>query len=146
MLYWTTDGTKTLRDLAAEHGLLDGSSRRVDKEALKRVCAAIPYGRWTTYGDIAAAIGVAGAAQSVSGVIATDPGVKRPRVLRASGQVSPGWVSDAGEGPEHARARLEAEGVTFDAAGVAGATCRSLDVRSRVDRRGGKPRPSPPAR
>ena len=125
MLYWTTDGTKTLRDLAAEHGLLDGSSRRVDKEALKRVCAAIPYGRWTTYGDIAAAIGVAGAAQSVSGVIATDPGVANAhRVLRASGQVSPGWVSDAGEGPEHARAMLEAEGVTFDAAGVAGAAMR----------------------
>ena len=125
MLYWTTDGTKTLRDLAAEHGLLDGSSRRVDKEALKRVCAAIPYGRWTTYGDIATAIGVAGAAQSVSGVIATDPGVANAhRVLRASGQVSPGWVSDAGEGPEHARAMLEAEGVTFDAAGVAGAAMR----------------------
>ena len=91
MIYWTTDGEKTLRDLAAEHGLLDGSSRRVDKDALKHVCAMIPPGRWTTYGDIASAIGVPGAAQSVAGVIATDTGIENAhRVLRAAGQISPG--------------------------------------------------------
>ena len=125
MIYWTTDGEQTLRDLAAERGLLDGSSRRVDKDALRQLCSTIPHGRWTTYGDIAAAIGVPGAAQSVAGVIATEAGVKNAhRVLRATGQVSPGWVSSEGEGPEHARAMLEAEGVTFDDAGVADASRR----------------------
>jgi alkylated DNA nucleotide flippase Atl1 len=120
MIYWTTDGEQTLRDLAAAHGLLDGSSRRVDKDALKQVCGAIPYGMWTTYGDIAAAIRVPGAAQSVAGVIATDAGIENAhRVLRATGQLSPGWVNVAGDGPDHARAMLEAEGVKFDDAGIA---------------------------
>ena len=129
MLYWTTDGEKTLRDLAAEHGLLDGSSRRVDKDALKRICRSIPYGRWTTYGDIAAAIGVPGAAQSVAGVIATDTGIENAhRVLRASGQISPGWVNAAGEGAAAAQAMLEAEGVRFDDAGVADAARRWVPV------------------
>lgn len=41
------------------------------------------------------------------------------RVLRATGQVSPGWESSQGDGPDRARAMLEAEGVTFDDAGVA---------------------------
>ena len=136
MIYWTTDGEKTLRDLATEHGLLDSSSRRLDREALKRVCRAIPHGSWTTYGDIAASIGVTGAAQSVAGVIATDTGVENAhRVLRANGQVSPGWVNAAGDGPAHARAMLEAEGVTFDDAGVADATRRWVtDLRSAAAR------------
>ena len=129
MLYWTTDGEKTLRDLAAEHGLLDGPGRRVDKDALKRICRSIPYGRWTTYGDIAAAIGVPGAAQSVAGVIATDTGIENAhRVLRASGQISPGWVNAAGEGAAAAQAMLEAEGVRFDDAGVADAARRWVPV------------------
>ena len=132
MTYWTTDGEKTLRDLATEHGLLDASNRRLDKEALKQVCSTIPYGRWATYGGIAAAIGVPGAAQSVAGVIATDAGVDNAhRVLRANGQVSPGWVNAAGDGPAHAQAMLEGEGVVFDDAGVADGSRRwEADVRS----------------
>jgi alkylated DNA nucleotide flippase Atl1 len=125
MIYWTVDGEMTLRELAAEYNLLDGSNRRVDKDALRRLCRDIPYGRWTTYGDIAAAIGVPGAAQSVAGVIALDPEVENAhRVLRASGQVSPGWVNASGDGPDYARDRLAEEGVGFDHAGVADSTRR----------------------
>ena len=120
MVYWTTDGEKTLRDLAAENDLLEGPSRRLDKEALQIVCSTIPSGRWTTYGDIATAIGAPGAAQSVASVIATHSHVENAhRVLRANGQVSPGWANAAGDGPAHARAMLEGEGVTFDDTGVA---------------------------
>ena len=134
VIYWTTDGEKTLRDLAAENGLLDGSSRRLDKEALKAVCSAIPHGGWTTYGDIAAAIGVPGAAQSVAGVIATDPDVENAhRVLGANGQVSPGWVNSAGDGPAQARVMLEAEGVTFDDTGVASPSHRWMPDLSSAD-------------
>lgn len=120
MIYWTADGEQTLRELAADYGLLEAANRRIDKTALKELCARIPRGRWTTYGDIASAIGVPGAAQSVAGVIATDPDVQNAhRVLRANGQISPGWRSTAGDGPAHAQARLEAEGVKLDQGGAA---------------------------
>jgi alkylated DNA nucleotide flippase Atl1 len=125
MLYWTVDGEKSLRDLATEHGLLDATTRSVDKAMLRQVCNAVPSGRWTTYGDVATAIGVPGAAQSVAGVIAADPGVENPhRILRTSGQVSPGWTDAERHGPEHARALLETEGVSFDEAGIAASNLR----------------------
>jgi len=121
MIYWTTDGEQTLRDLAAQHGLLDRRpNRRIDKNALRQLCSEIPAGRWTTYGDVATGIGLPGAAQSVAGVITTDPAVQNAhRVLRANGQISPRWVNAAGDGSSHARKLLESEGVTFDEAGLA---------------------------
>ncbi len=115
MLYWTIDGDTSLRDLAADAGILggSGSGRQIDREALRHACAAIPAGRWTTYGDLAAAIGVPGAAQSVAGLIATDPAILNAhRVLRSTGRISPGWSGEEG-GPEVARARLASEGVIF---------------------------------
>ena len=90
MLYWTTDGTKTLRDLAAERAALLGRLKPTAGGqgcSWRQLCSTPSlYGRWTTYGDIAAAIGVPGAAQSVAGVIAaTEAGVKNAhRVLRAN--------------------------------------------------------------
>ena len=115
MHYWTVDGEISLRDLAAEAGILEGAGRHVDRDLLRRVCQAIPSGRWITYGDVARAIGLPGAAQSVAGVIASDEAVPNAhRVLRAGGRISPGWTADEG-GPEVARSRLEKEGVTFDA-------------------------------
>src|ERR1700683_2532774 len=106
MHYWTVDGDMSLRDLAAEVGILEGSGRHIDREALKRMCASIPSGRWTTYGDLATAIGASGAAQSVAGILASDPDVENAhRVLRSNGQVSPGWMTtDKTHGPDYARA------------------------------------------
>jgi alkylated DNA nucleotide flippase Atl1 len=121
MNYWTIEGETSLRDLAADSGILEGrgSGRRIDREALRQLCKAIPQGRWTTYGDLAAAIGVPGAAQSVAGVIATDPAIPNAhRVLRSTGQISPGWTGAEG-GPEIARQRLAEEGVTFGDGDVA---------------------------
>jgi alkylated DNA nucleotide flippase Atl1 len=114
MLYWTVDGEVSLRDLGREVGVLERSGRRIDRQALRDLCAAIPSGRWTTYGDVAMAIGVPGAAQSVAGILAADWSIPNPhRVLRSSGQISPGWRSSEGAGPDACRALLEAEGLTF---------------------------------
>jgi alkylated DNA nucleotide flippase Atl1 len=122
MVYWTVNGEISLRDLGAEAGLLDGASSaaHVDRAALYEVCAAIPEGHWTTYGDLAAAIGVSGAAQAVAGVIATDDEVENAhRVLRSTGHISPGWKASSGGGPEVAQEQLEKEGVAFDESGIA---------------------------
>jgi alkylated DNA nucleotide flippase Atl1 len=114
MLYWTVDGEVSLRDLGREVGVLERSGRRIDRDALRDVCQAIPSGQWTTYGEVASAIGVPGAAQSVAGILATDWSVPNPhRVLRSSGHISPGWRSSDGAGPQTCRALLEAEGLTF---------------------------------
>jgi alkylated DNA nucleotide flippase Atl1 len=125
MTYWTVDGEISLRDLGAEVGVLERAARRVDRDALRNACSAIPAGRWTTYGDLAEAIGVRGAAQSVAGVISSDQSVPNAhRVLRSSGQISPGWSTTDGGGPEVARQRLEEEGLNFDAAGAADSSRR----------------------
>jgi alkylated DNA nucleotide flippase Atl1 len=114
MIYWTVDGEVTLRDLGREVGVLERSGRRIDRDALRDLCAAIPAGHWTTYGDVATAIGVPGAAQSVAGILATDWSIPNPhRVLRSSGHISPGWRSGDGHGPEACRALLEKEGLAF---------------------------------
>lgn len=116
MHYWTVDGEISLLALGAEAGLLDSSPRRVDREALRRVCGEIPAGHWTTYGELAEAIGVPGAAQSVAGVIASDDSIPNAhRVLRSGGQISAGWHTTDGEGgPEVARRRLDEEKLAFD--------------------------------
>jgi alkylated DNA nucleotide flippase Atl1 len=125
MHYWTVDGEISLRDLGAEAGLLERSGRHIDRNALRAVCERIPPGRWTTYAAVAEAIGVPGAAQSVAGVIATDPSITNAqRVLRSTGRISPGWSATDGGGPDTARKLLEQEGLSFDANDVADPTHR----------------------
>ncbi|MGI8622543.1 MAG: MGMT family protein [Solirubrobacteraceae bacterium] len=121
MHYWTVDGETSLRDLGGEAGLLDHTGRHIDRDALRELCRQIPEGHWTTYGDVATGIGVSGAFLSVASVIASDASVPNPhRVVRASGQVSPGFrAADGAGGPEVARARLAEEGLTFTANGAA---------------------------
>jgi alkylated DNA nucleotide flippase Atl1 len=120
MHYWTVDGEISLRDLGAEAGVLERSARHIDRVAMREFCRRIPRGRWTTYGNVAEAIGVPGAAQSVAGVIATDDAVENAhRVLRSTGRISPGWSASDGGGPDVARRRLEEEGVRFGPGDVA---------------------------
>lgn len=114
MHYWTVDGEISLKDLGKDAGLLESTSRHIDRDRLREACKAIPSGRWTTYGDVAAAIGVAGAAQAVAGVIKSDPSIPNAhRVLRSTGGISPGWTATDGGGPEVARKRLDEERVPF---------------------------------
>jgi alkylated DNA nucleotide flippase Atl1 len=120
MHYWTVDGEISLKALGAEAGVLESSARHIDRDRLREICGAIPDGRWTTYGELAAAIGVPGAAQSVAGVIASDRSIPNAhRVLRSTGHISPGWSAAEGGGPEVARKRLEDEGMPFDDSEVA---------------------------
>jgi len=146
MNYWTVDGDVSLRDVAREAGLLERSGRRINRDALRSVCAAIPEGRWTTYGDVAKATGVPGAAQSVAGILATDWSIPNPhRVLRSGGHISPGWRSGDGGGPEVCRARLEAEGSSSGTMAppslIAGGIPLRRPLRSRGKRSREKSRP-----
>ncbi|MCZ4541745.1 DUF262 domain-containing protein [Dietzia maris] len=80
---------------------------------LNEVAASIPAGRWTTYGDVAAAIGThpVPLAQRLSG----HPVPNAYRVLTADGSVSSGfgWLNPDDERDVHDV--LEAEGILFDA-------------------------------
>lgn len=91
---------------------------------LRRYCAAIPRGRWTTYGDLAAAVGAPGAALTLGTIVASDDQITTAhRILRSTGEISPSWASTEG-GPEVARQRLEKEGVRFTPNGRADPTQR----------------------
>lgn len=80
--------------------------------------AAIPDGRWTTYGDLAALAGTA--AQAVGNHIVANPALpKAYRVLTFDGRVSEGFRwSDPGDTRDPIEV-LRAEGVEFDGAGRA---------------------------
>jgi methylated-DNA-protein-cysteine methyltransferase-like protein len=74
---------------------------------------SVPRGRVVTYGDVAEAVGHAGAARAVGRVMTTTPeGSKTPchRVVRADGT-----VADGGAGA--LAARLRKEGVAVDTSG-----------------------------
>jgi len=78
----------------------------------------IPRGRVATYGQIAALAGMPGAARQVGYALAALPdgagGVPWQRVVNAKGEIS--TRAEPGADDEQ-RARLEAEGVRFDARG-----------------------------
>ncbi len=132
MHYWTLDGVTSLRDLAAEAGILERSGRSINRQRLYEVCSAIPPGHWIWYKDLAEAIGVPGAQQSVAGVVASDPRVPNAhRVLRQNGQISPGFVTPDGTGgPEIARQRLIAEGLAIGPGDVADPMRRWTAIRA----------------
>ena len=79
------------------------------------VVRRVPPGRVTTYGAVAAALGSPRVARHVGWALAAlhEPDVPWHRVVNAQGRISfKGDLARAGE----QRRRLEAEGVTFDAA------------------------------
>lgn len=86
---------------------------RIDRSNLRSIVGAIPPGRWATYGDVASALGLPGAALAVASRIGRDPGIESGhRVLRADGHISPRWrAHDGRAGPEVCAERLRAEGV-----------------------------------
>jgi alkylated DNA nucleotide flippase Atl1 len=90
-----------------------GSGDLVDE-----VTSVIPPGRWTSYGDIAIVLGSSGQAVGQR-VMKHSPNAWR--VLRANGQVAPGFTWPSGspfEGREP-KSVLEEEGVEFDSRGFA---------------------------
>lgn len=81
-----------------------------DWSLLRRACAAIPVGSWTTYGDMAELIGSHPVPVGVH--IATQPVPNGWRVLSADGRISPQfrWGDDRTDDPVDV---LTAEGVAF---------------------------------
>jgi alkylated DNA nucleotide flippase Atl1 len=86
--------------------------------AASRVIAG---GEWTTYGDIAVAVGGnVRLARSVASVAAKNPTFANPhRVLLKGGLIAPDWRDDDGNGPDECERRLRAEGVDFGEDGAA---------------------------
>nr|WP_225311654.1 MGMT family protein [Microbispora cellulosiformans] len=83
-------------------------------EALKR----LEPGTWTTYGDLAALVGMS--AQAVGGFMAESTDADHAhRVLQSGGRVSPQFRWSDPERTDDPRQVLEGEGLTFDQAGRA---------------------------
>ncbi|GLZ51689.1 hypothetical protein Acsp07_13060 [Actinomycetospora sp. NBRC 106378] len=86
-------------------------------DLLNEALAHVPAGHWTTYGDLAALLGVI--ARVVGTRLATVATPNPHRVLRAGGMVSPDFVWLDPSNDASPRTMLEAEGVTFDDKGRA---------------------------
>ena len=85
--------------------------------AIYAVVSAIPRGKVTTYGRVAALAGLPGRARLVGYALSavSDPSIPWHRVVNARGEISP--RSDGGPGEMVQRLRLEVEGVQFDSLG-----------------------------
>ncbi|ART21140.1 hypothetical protein CBE89_06210 [Corynebacterium striatum] len=84
---------------------------------LRAVLSILPYGSWTSYGDLAAAIGTA--AQPTGNFLAANPVLNAYRVLRSSGEVSNSfrWLDE--ETTLTPAEALEQDGIHFDVRGRA---------------------------
>jgi len=86
-------------------------------EAVAGIVAAIPAGRWTSYGEVAI---VAGTHPNPLGQrLATHPVENAHRVLQVAGRVSPGFAWLEPGRADDPQAVLESEGVRFDEQGRA---------------------------
>lgn len=91
-------------------------------EELRHVLAALPAGRWTTYGDLAALLGTA--AQPLGNHLRTHPLPNAHRVLGAQGMFAAGFTWPDPNRTDDPREILEGEGVHFSSSGRAASAQR----------------------
>jgi alkylated DNA nucleotide flippase Atl1 len=105
-----------------------GTTCPVSLEEIRRISAAIPIGRWTTYQDVGELVyGHRKAMQAVGDVLGRAGDVDGAhRILRHGGRISDAWHRTDG-GPEQCRGLLRAEHAWDDARGCARAD-RYLDA------------------
>ena len=97
---------------------------------IEKVIRAIPRGKVATYGGVARAAGLPGAARMVAGVLRRGFGLPWQRVLGAGGQ-----IKLTGDSAIEQRLRLEAEGVRFRGRKVDMKACEWKPSRSKPSRR-----------
>ena len=89
-----------------------GPAPRDQWRVVRQVCASLPEGTWTAYGDIAAVTGIH--PKPLGNYLANTPVPNAWRVLRADGAVAPEFRWSEPEWTDSPQDVLTAEGVTFD--------------------------------
>ncbi len=90
-----------------------------DWSVVERLVAAIPRGRWASYGDVAACAGTGPRVIGQWAGSASTAAANAYRVLNASGELNPGFHWDDPNDTTNPRELLRREGVRFDDAGRA---------------------------
>ncbi len=120
-MWWTDDNGLRLHEILEEHTgepVYSGVAAERDWAPLHGLLAQIPSGRWTSYKDLADAIGSSPIA--VGQHVARCPDCTSAyRVLTSRGTLSPGFTWDDENRDDDPREVLEQEGVSFDEAGRA---------------------------
>ena len=107
-------GTKVLRKRAGKRGRDKSSPNKSSDEAgksrlpIEAAIRSIPRGKVSTYGAIARAAGLPGAARQVAAILRRGFGLPWQRVLGSGGE-----IKLRGDSAIEQRLRLEAEGVRF---------------------------------
>ncbi|MEU4603764.1 DUF262 domain-containing protein [Kribbella sp. NPDC023972] len=125
-------------------GVTDESEGR-DWSLLRRACAAIPPGTWTTYGDLAELIGSHPVPVGVH--LATHPVLNAWRVLTVDGRISPGFRWEIEGRTDDPQQLLESEGLTFVSGRAAPAQrLTGTDLAALLGMEASEPLPRPDAK
>ena len=118
---WTGDGGETLAEMA---GFGPRTAEPRDWSDLHGLLLRVRPGEWTTYGDLAAAIG--SGPQAVAGHVAGCSGGCEAghRVLQADGRLSPGFYWTDPDDARDPAAVLREEGLSFGDEGRADPAAR----------------------